>query len=76
MCQNEGRWMGMPWPQPYLTLFNASSRAVKSVDPSFRIGGPASADLAHVQDFVQAATALKIPFGRYLSSRGKLGAHK
>jgi xylan 1,4-beta-xylosidase len=59
---NEGRWMGMPFPQPYLTLFNASSRAVKSVDPSFRIGGPASANLAHVQDFVQAATSLGIPF--------------
>jgi beta-xylosidase len=46
---NEGRWMGMPFPQPYLTLFNASSRAVKAVDPGFRVGGPASADMAHVR---------------------------
>ena len=46
----------------YLTLFNASARAVKAVDPSLRIGGPASADMAHVKDFVTNATALHLPF--------------
>ena len=53
---NEGRWMGMPFPQPYMTLFNASSRAIKAVDRGFRVGGPASADMGHVADFVAAAT--------------------
>ena len=31
---------GMSFPEPYMTLFNHSSRAVKDVDPVINIGGP------------------------------------
>jgi xylan 1,4-beta-xylosidase len=31
---------GMNFPEPYMTLFNHSSRAVKDVDPRIKIGGP------------------------------------
>ena len=42
----------MAYPHPYLELYNASAAAIKSVHPSLQVGGPASAGLAFVQDFV------------------------
>ena len=38
-CQSAELW-GMAFPEPYMTLFNHSSRAVKDVDPLIKIGGP------------------------------------
>lgn len=54
--------MGMPFPEPYMTLFNASSVAIKGIDRQFQVGGPASANLANVKEFVDAATSRKIAF--------------
>lgn len=33
---------GVAFPQPYLQLYNASAAAIKSVNQSFRVGGPAT----------------------------------
>lgn len=52
---------GMPYPHPYLDLYNASARAIKSVDETLRVGGPATAGLAFVQEFVNDTKAMGIP---------------
>ena len=36
----------MPFPSAYMQLYNASALAVKSVDPSYKVGGPATAQRA------------------------------
>lgn len=46
---------------PYLELYNASARAVKDVHPSLQIGGPASAGLEYIQDFVEDTKRMGIP---------------
>ena len=53
---------GMNFPDPYMTLFNHSSAAVKSVDARIRVGGPATMQLDYVTDFVKEATRAGIPF--------------
>ena len=45
-----------------MSLFNASAHALKSVSPSLRVGGPATAGLDHLEDFVQACQQQAIPF--------------
>ena len=52
---------GLSWPHDYLALYNASARAIKAVHPSLRVGGPATAALAHVADFVDACEKLGLP---------------
>ena len=72
-CWNE-LW-GMPRPRfansstpnasnsgTYIRLYNASAHAVKSVDASLKVGGPATAGLGNLADFVNLSTILKIPF--------------
>ena len=39
---------GMSFPDPYMTLFNHSSAAIKSVDAKIRVGGPATMQLNYV----------------------------
>ena len=51
----------MQYPHPYLELYNASARAIKSVHASLQVGGPATAGLAHVQDFVDDTKKMGIP---------------
>ena len=50
---------GMDFPDPYMTLYNASATAVKSVGSSLRIGGPATARLGQLADFMVAAKAVQ-----------------
>lgn len=52
---------GMDYPHPYLGLYNASALAIKAVHPSLQIGGPASAGLQYVQEFVDDTKKMKIP---------------
>ena len=52
---------GVPFPDAYMALYNASARAVKSVDPLLRVGGPATAQLDHAADFVSRAAAAGLP---------------
>eukprot|EP00928_Gymnodinium_smaydae_P066544 TRINITY_DN49537_c0_g1_i1.p1 TRINITY_DN49537_c0_g1~~TRINITY_DN49537_c0_g1_i1.p1 ORF type:complete len:532 (-),score=72.86 TRINITY_DN49537_c0_g1_i1:69-1664(-) len=51
---------GVVFPEPYLTLYNASARALKSVSESLRVGGPATQQTESVDDFIQAVQN-KIP---------------
>jgi len=46
----------------YMTLFNASSKALKDVHSSLRVGGPATMQLLNVEDFIVAADAKAIGY--------------
>ena len=46
---------------PQMDLYNASARAVKAVHPSLRVGGPATAVLSHLDDFVRECEQRQIP---------------
>jgi hypothetical protein len=59
-CWNE-LW-GMPFPQDYMRLYNASARAVKSIGADLRVGGPATARLEDLQGFISHAQAIGAPF--------------
>ena len=52
---------GMRYPHPYLDLYNASALAIKSVHPTLQVGGPATAGLSNVQDFVDDTKKMGIP---------------
>ena len=52
----------MPFPSTYMTLYNASAHAIKSVDKQLRVGGPATAQLLDVKQFHDLATEMKAPF--------------
>ena len=52
----------MPFPGTYMTLYNASSHAIKSVNSQLRVGGPATAQLLDVKEFHDRATEMKAPF--------------
>ena len=60
----DGFWMGNPDNKPYeewmsgaraeyFKLYATTARAVKSVDPAYRIGGPATAGCGWVPEFIQ-----------------------
>ncbi len=67
------RWAFEVWNEPnlrcfwsaaesdYLRLYEASARAVKSVDPSFRVGGPASAAAGWIDDLLDHCRADDLP---------------
>lgn len=52
---------GMGYPSAYLPLYNASATALRAVAPELRVGGPATAALAHLTHFVSWATAHDVP---------------
>jgi len=52
---------GMDYPHPYLDLYNASAIAIKDVHPSLQVGGPATAGLAHIADFIADTKRIGIP---------------
>ena len=50
-------WIGgVSYPAQYEPLYNASATALKAVHPSLRVGGPATATLAHLEDFATRCT--------------------
>lgn len=67
------RWAFEVWNEPnlgvfwsgaesdYLALYDASARAVKSVDPGFRVGGPATAAAGWVDDLLEHCRADDVP---------------
>jgi len=67
------RWAFEVWNEPnlrlfwsgaesdYLRLYEASVRAVKSVDPSFRVGGPATAAAGWIDDLLEHCRADDVP---------------
>jgi xylan 1,4-beta-xylosidase len=52
----------------YMQLYNASARAVKDVDKSLKVGGPATAGLADLPAFVAACATLGLPKPDFVSS--------
>ena len=58
---NIGFWAGTP-PQPtYFTLYDHTVRALKSVNPRLRVGGPSTAQAAWVPDFLRHTHEAKVP---------------
>lgn len=68
----DGFWMGNPAKLPaqewatlaraeYYKLYAASARAVKSVDPTYRVGGPATAGEAWIDETLAHCAEQKVP---------------
>jgi xylan 1,4-beta-xylosidase len=56
--------LGLFWSaaeSDYFRLYEASARAVKSVDPSFRVGGPATAAAGWIDDLLEFCRAGDVP---------------
>lgn len=47
--------------EDYLRLYEASARAVKSVCPEYRVGGPSTAGCAWVPEFIRACADAQLP---------------
>jgi xylan 1,4-beta-xylosidase len=54
-------WAGEPKEQTYYQLYDTAARAIKAVNPRLRVGGPATAQAAWVDRFIQHVTENKIP---------------
>ena len=54
-------WAGAPREQTYFQLYDAAARAVKSVSPRLRIGGPATAQAAWADRFIQHTVKDHVP---------------
>ncbi len=55
-------WNGQPQQSTYFALYDETARAVKSVDPIIRVGGPATAQAAWVDKFIEHCTKNHVPF--------------
>jgi xylan 1,4-beta-xylosidase len=55
-------WDGVPKEPTYFTFYDETARAVKSVDPNLRVGGPATAQAAWVDAFIAHCTQNRVPF--------------
>lgn len=58
---NIGFWGGNPPQSTYFTLYDNTARALKSVSPRLRVGGPATAQAAWVGDLIAHATKDHVP---------------
>jgi len=54
-------WAGEPRQSTYWELYDNTARTIKSVNPRLRVGGPASAQAAWVDAFIQHCADNKIP---------------
>ncbi len=54
-------WAGVPKQATYFKLYDVSARAIKSVDPQLRVGGPATAQAAWVSPFIKHCVVDKVP---------------
>jgi xylan 1,4-beta-xylosidase len=54
-------WAGDPKQQTYFQLYDATAKALKSVNPRLRVGGPATAQAAWVDRFLQHTTEDHVP---------------
>ena len=54
-------WAGDPKEQTYYQLYDVAAKALKAVNPRLRVGGPATAQAAWVDRFIQHVTENKIP---------------
>ena len=58
---NIGFWAGNPKMPTYYTLYDHTARALKSVSPRLRVGGPATAQAAEVADFLKHVHEANVP---------------
>jgi len=54
-------WRGKPAQSTYFTLYDHTARALKSVSPRLRVGGPATAQAAWVPAFLEHARKDHVP---------------
>lgn len=54
-------WAGDPKQPTYFELYDHTARAIKAVNPRLRVGGPATAQAAWVDDFLRHCAENKIP---------------
>jgi xylan 1,4-beta-xylosidase len=58
---NIGFWAGEPKQSTYFQLYDVAARALKSVSPRIRVGGPATAQAAWVSAFIAHCAEIKVP---------------
>jgi xylan 1,4-beta-xylosidase len=54
-------WAGDPKEQTYYQLYDVAARAIKSVSPQLRVGGPATAQAAWVDRFIRHCSESHVP---------------
>lgn len=54
-------WAGEPKQETYYHLYDVTARALKSVSPRLRVGGPATAQAAWVGDFIRHTVENHVP---------------
>jgi xylan 1,4-beta-xylosidase len=62
-------WGGVPRQRSYFELYDHTARDLKSVNPRLRVGGPATAAAAWVDDFLKHAAANHVPVD-FVSTHG------
>jgi xylan 1,4-beta-xylosidase len=62
-------WNGIPREESYFELYAHTARALKSVSPRLRVGGPATAAAQWVDDFMQYTARNHVPVD-FVSSHG------
>ena len=62
-------WNGIPRDKSYFDLYAHTARALKGVSPRLRVGGPATAAAAWVDDFLKYAADNHVPVD-FVSSHG------
>jgi xylan 1,4-beta-xylosidase len=55
-------WNGEPKQETCFALYDQTAKAVKAVDPRLRVGGPATAQAAWVDQFIAHCTENRVPF--------------
>jgi xylan 1,4-beta-xylosidase len=58
---NLGFWAGKPAQETYFHLYDVTARALKSVSPRLRVGGPATAQAAWASQFIHHCFANHVP---------------
>ncbi len=62
-------WNGVPRQKSYFELYDHTARAIKSVSPRLRVGGPATAAADWVDDFLKHAAKERVPVD-FVSTHG------
>lgn len=62
-------WTGVPKQATYFELYDHTARALKSVSPRLRVGGPATAAAHWVDAFIQHVASAHVPVD-FISSHG------
>ena len=62
-------WNGIPRKESYFDLYDHTARALKTVSPRLRVGGPATSAAHWVDDFLKHTTAAHVPVD-FVSTHG------